>query len=83
MNGRVDADFQEDFLSFVNTGEATEAFLRYAEQSRPCQEAIDLAAEQMTCELAEAANEIGPVDSHDLKEKRVTVQQHSLPVEAG
>ena len=54
----VEPMWQRDFESFVDSGEASEAFLRYMNQDASCQRAVDAVFRQQAAALEELSRDL-------------------------
>jgi len=51
----VDAKWARDFVSFVETGEASDEFIAFLDTSKECQRAVDMVLEQESGKVARVA----------------------------
>lgn len=54
----VEPIWQRDFESFVETGEASEAFLKHLERDASCQRAVDVVFRQQAAALEELSRDL-------------------------
>lgn len=53
--GLIDPRWARDFVSFVETGEASDEFIAFLDASKECQHAVDMVLEQESARVARVA----------------------------
>ena len=51
----IDSKWARDFVSFVETGEASDEFIAFLDTSKDCQRAVDMVLEQESGKIARVA----------------------------